>query len=96
MPGDLVWYCDGMTDTPSRITHVEVAQVLGLNVATVSRVRRGLRGVSVPTLMRFANEYGIDSNELLHAQNARHEGRPEAWIALLETALGPASPTDER
>jgi transcriptional regulator with XRE-family HTH domain len=77
-----------MPDTPPRLTNVEVAYVLGVSEATVSRVRRGERGVSVMTLMKIAEAYDLDPQELLSAHRAYKAGNPRPWVSLLETALG--------
>ena len=73
----------------------ELAQVLGVKHAAISRWERGARGLTVAMLLTIAERFGIPAAELLPERHrASPASPPDRWSRAGRTALvAPVSPS---
>lgn len=72
------------------MTNAQVAERLGLNHSTVSRIRKGERIGSLSTLRRIAEQFEIPIEKVLDAAQKAHAGDKRDWIKLVNDAFGTA------
>ena len=70
------------------ISNRELAAALGLHYSFVSRLRRGLRIPGRETMLKVADYYELDEQDLAEWGMAIHRGGPEGSRQWLSNKLG--------
>lgn len=76
-----------MATTQEKMTNAAVAERIGLDHTTVSRIRSADRLPSSSVLYRFHREFGIPLEDLHLAADEVRDGKSDPWIALMDQYL---------